>query len=104
MKAKHRLLLALATAVVGFALNQSAHARDYDAHRHHDHWKHGHHKHYHDHWKHGHRTYGYGVRERIVIERPVYVERYVHYAPPPPPRYPAIVLSVDLPPLVIPLR
>jgi hypothetical protein len=48
------------------------------------------------------------VRERVVVHRPVYVAP--HYAPVHPgyyvaaPRHPGIVVSVDIPPLVIPLR
>ena len=46
------------------------------------------------------------VHERVIIERPVYVAPRVpvYYPYPPVPRYPGIVVSVDIPPLVIPLR
>ena len=63
----------------------------------------GHHKHY----------WGPRYEERVVIrERPVYREYYYeqpvrYYAPPPvryDPRSPAIVVGVDIPPLVFPLR
>lgn len=67
-------------------------------------------------WGH-HRYWGPRYEERVVIrERPVYRDYYypapvypapVYYAPPPVryyPRNPAIVIGVDVPPLVIPLR
>jgi len=66
----------------------------------------GHHKH----WRHHH----YVERDRVVIrERPVYRDYYYYEAPvryyEPPVRYsyprnPAIVIGLDVPPLVIPLR
>lgn len=76
-------------------------------------------------WRDDHRGPGWGhhphwggpryvERERIVVrERPVYRDYYYeepvrYYAPPPPVRYyprnPAIVIGLDVPPLVIPLR
>lgn len=64
----------------------------------------GHHKH----WKHKERYYV--ERERVIVrERPVYYyQEPVRYYAPPPPRYysrdPAIVVGVDIPPLVFPLR
>ena len=68
----------------------------------------GHHKHW------GPRYY----EERVIVrERPVYYPAPTYYAPPPAPVYyapapvpryyprnPAIVVGVDIPPLVIPLR
>lgn len=68
-------------------------------------WGHGRHHHHHKHWK-ERRV----VHERVVVhERPVVVEkRVVHYYHEPPrvyyPRDPAIIVSVDIPPLVFPLR
>jgi len=98
MTTKITLTLAAIGTALGFALSTPASAGDDYRHgRGHDkHWKHHHH----------HRGHGYDriVRERVVVERPVYVERYVTYAPPPPPRYPGIVVNVDLPPLYIPFR
>jgi hypothetical protein len=51
------------------------------------------------------------VRERVVVQRPVYVAPPVYatrvysgYYPAPIPRHPAIVVNVAVPPLVIPLR
>jgi hypothetical protein len=66
-------------------------------------WGHGH-GHQQKHWK-ERRV----VHERVIVrERPVYVEqRVVRYYEPRPvyyPRDPAIVVSVDIPPLVFPLR
>lgn len=74
-------------------------------------------------WRDGPRGHGWGhhkhwgpryiERERVVIqERPVYRDYYyeapVRYYAPPPVRYyrrdPAIVIGLDVPPLVIPLR
>ena len=100
MKAKNSLLIALAAVAIGLSTGSAlARDRDDDGYRH---GKHRHHHHHH-HWKHHHgHYYGPVVRERVVVERPVYVDRYVQYAP--PARDPAIVLSVDLPPLVFPLR
>lgn len=69
-------------------------------HGHDRHWRHHHHRHY-------------VPYDRVVIrERPVYRNYYyeepVRYYAPPPTRYyrrdPAIVVGVDIPPLVIPLR
>lgn len=86
-----KIAMIAATSLVSIVLSGQAAAHDDYGHRH-PHWK----KH-----RHGHERV---VHERVYIERPVYVERYVPYLPPPPPRSPAIVVSVDLPPLVIPLR
>ena len=52
----------------------------------------------------------YVVRERIVVAPPVYVAGPpVYVAPPayyyaPQPRYPGVVVSVNIPPLVFPIR
>lgn len=83
---------------------------DWDGHRgrgHYKHYKHKHHRHYHhDH----HHTV---VRERVIVrERPRYYEErevHHHYHEAPVRSYsysrsPAIVVGVDIPPLVIPLR
>lgn len=67
----------------------------------------GHHKH----WRHHH--HGHYVDRVVIRERPVYRDYYYeapvrYYAPPPVrygyPRDPAIVIGLDVPPLVIPLR
>ena len=50
------------------------------------------------------------VRERVIVHRPVYVAPPVYAAPVysgyyyGAPRHPGIVVNVDIPPLVIPLR
>jgi len=112
MNVRIRALIAGAFGAATLAASGLA-AADGDRHRGHG-WGHGHGKHHH-HYYHGRAPYGHGygygpvVRERVIVrDRPVY------YAPPPvyygPPAYPvrsydpAIVLSVQVPPLVIPLR
>lgn len=111
MKTTHKALLT-AVAAIAMGLSASAGADDY---RHgHQRWKHPHHhSHGHGHYpdRYANRYYvapAYIVRERVVIEHPVYV------APPPPyyyvPSYyvpsrrPGVVVNVDIPPFVIPLR
>ena len=99
-----------ALACCGLLLGAGAvQADDWDGHRgrgHHKHYKHKHHKHYHHH----HQTV---VRERVIVrERPRYYEErevHHHYYEAPVRSYsysrsPAIVVGVDIPPLVIPLR
>jgi hypothetical protein len=89
----------LGLGLSGAALADGRHHRHGDPHRHWD-------RHYHN------RYYGPVLRERVVIERPVYVAPYYAppvYAAPVYPRYyypsrPGIVVNVDIPPLVIPLR
>jgi hypothetical protein len=111
---------ALSILGVGMALTLStaAHAdgdrgRGWHGDRHHRHVER-----HHGYYDHGHknRHYGYSrrhyapprvVHERVIIERPVYVAPrppvyYEHY--PRAPRYPGIVVNVDIPPFVIPLR
>jgi Ni/Co efflux regulator RcnB len=110
MDMKIKTTLSILGAALALTMSAAANAdggrgRDRD-------WEHrGHH---HRHWdRHDHRHHGRYyvphrvVRERIVIERPVYVAPpapvyYGHY--PRVPRYPGIVVNVDIPPLVIPLR
>lgn len=104
---RNALLIGLAIAALGLSATASAHDR-HD----HRHWKHGHH-HKHGHVRHYERHYGrhvggtyyappYVVRERVVVHHPVYVA--------PPPRYyapaypPGVVVRVDIPPIVIPIR
>jgi hypothetical protein len=71
-------------------------------------WKHHKHHHYHDHHYRGDRHTV--IRERVIVrERPRYYdEREVHHHYYTPPRAysrsPAVVIGVDIPPLVIPLR
>lgn len=117
MKTSVKALIAAALAGTALltALPASA-GGDWDRDDHHE-WRggppgHGWGHHHHGHW--GPRYY----EERIVVrERPVYYPAPVYYAPPPAPVYyapapapryyprnPAIVVGVDIPPLVIPLR
>ena len=78
--------------------------------RHYGHPHHGHkNRHYNGYYSYEHRYYAPPrvVHERVIIERPVYVAPrppvyYEHY--PRAPRYPGIVVDVDIPPIVIPLR
>lgn len=95
------LLSGVCLLAVAASTSALAHGgRDYDRDR-----GHGRHHHHHKHWK-EQRV----VHERVIVrERPVVVERRVihHYPAPQPvyyPRDPAIVVSVDIPPLVFPLR
>lgn len=94
---KKRLLAALAAAL-SLGLSGAALADGKHGHGHHRHW--GHH--------HGHDVHRHVVRERVIIERPVYVAPayvpYPGYYAPPPHRHPGVVVSVDIPPIVIPLR
>ena len=101
MKSTNKAILAALAAALGLGLSATAMAGG-----------HGHrHGHHHDrHWKHydGHRHI---VRERIVINRPVYgappvyaAPVYSGYYPAPIPRHSGIVVNVAIPPLVIPLR
>jgi hypothetical protein len=46
----------------------------------------------------------YVVRERVVVQRPVYVPPPPYYYAPAPVYRPGVVVSVDIPPIVIPLR
>jgi hypothetical protein len=59
----------------------------------------GHEDYYWHHYRH-HSYYPEVVRERIVLREPppVFYPRPAYY------RYPAVVIGVDIPPLVIPLR
>lgn len=96
-------LRTLAAALLCGALTLGAGA----AHADRDHWRHpgkG--------WKHHHHHYHPDtvIRERVIIrERPRYYERHYYPAPAyyPAPVYrrdPAVVIGVQIPPLVIPLR
>jgi hypothetical protein len=104
MKSTNKAILAALAAAIGLGLSASATAGG----------RHGHHD---RHWGH-HDGPRYVVRERVVIQRPVYVApRPVYVAPPvyaapvysgyydaPIPRHSGIVVNVAIPPLVIPLR
>lgn len=95
MKDRIRIALAAAFGVLAVAASTGALAHDrgrHDGHRGHG-W--GHHKQVH----HSHRNYVM-VRERVVVHAPppVIYERRAYYGSP------AIVIGVNLPPLVIPLR
>lgn len=69
----------------------------------------GHHKHHH---RHEHRGYGPGVvyySSPVIVRQPapVFVPQPVYYEPAyyySPRRSPAVVIGVDIPPVVIPLR
>ena len=109
MKIKEKLLVTLAAGAIGLGASNAAmaHHSGWDRHQygHQQHYKHHYKHHYqsrHHHWKHHHRGHAYVVRERVVVKRPVYVERYVQYAP--PPRHPAVVLRVDFPSLAFGLH
>lgn len=100
MKTLHKALLTWVAAIAMGSMSATAGAHD----RHgHGHGRHGH-GHHHD------RGYvaryydppRYVVRERVV-ERPVYVAPAPAYYYPPV-RHPGLVVSVDIPPIVIPLR
>lgn len=89
------------TAVLGaLALAASAGALAHDRGRHDAPRGHawGHYKHHYPDHHHYHR-HGM-VRERVIIHRPppVFYERHAYYD------RPAIVIGVDIPPLVVPLR
>jgi hypothetical protein len=92
MNTKRKLLLAAMASVIGLGFSVQAAAHDDRDHRHR-----------HDHWNRDHYSHQHVVRERVVVERPVYIERHVEYAPPPP-RYPGVVVSIDIPPLIFPIR
>jgi len=98
MNTKRKLLLAALASAIGLGFSVQASADDYrDRHYPHGHWEKSQHRH-------KHIVRERVVRERVVVERPVYIERYVDYAPPPPPRYSGVVVSVDIPPLIFPIR
>ena len=110
MKTSIKALIAAALAGTALftALPASADRGDWDRGEWREHRGHGGH---HKHWGHHHHRH-YIERERVVIhERPVYRDYYypapTYYAPPPARYYrrdPAIVVGVDIPPLVFPLR
>jgi hypothetical protein len=96
--------VALTLSAAANADNDRGRGRHWDHRGHHDH-RHGdrHHHRYHGHYYVPQRV----VRERVIIQHPVYVAPpapvyYGYY--PPARRYPGIVVNVDIPPLVIPLR
>jgi hypothetical protein len=104
---KTKLLAALAATAIGCATSLTANADDGRKRHGHPgkHWNHGH-------YKHGYYAYGPVVRERVIVSRPVYVERPVYVAPRPvyvaPPVYyapprPGVVVSVNIPPIVFPI-
>lgn len=108
---KLKTTLSIIGAAVALTLSAAANAdRDWGRDRH---WDHRGHHHQHRHWdRHDRRHYSRHyvphrvVRERVIIERPVYVAppAPVYYGHYPRARYPGIVVNVDIPPLVIPLR
>lgn len=75
-----------------------------------DDWRHDRHEYRHDngrHYSHRDRIYGREViiREPRIIREPVYVREPVYYRERPVyRRNPAVVIDVDLPPLIFPLR
>lgn len=102
----------LAAALIGgtFALAGPAFAHGdrhdrgpgWGEHRHHH--KHHHRQHHH---RHGRDTVYYGAPVVIQQPPPVIMPRTVYYEPAyyyPPRRDPALVIGVDIPPLVVPLR
>lgn len=94
------VLTAVAAAAMG--LSASANADDHRRWKHDHHHRHGH-AHHHDRYAHRHYYAApYIVPQRVIVERPVYV------APPAPYYYapvrPGLVVSVNVPPIVIPLR
>ena len=95
MKSRIRAALAAALGVIALAASTGAYAHDrgkHEGHRGHGwgHYKHAHHVHRH------HEV----IRERVVIHEPppVIYERRGYYG------LPAIVIGVDIPPLVFSLR
>lgn len=96
-------LLAVALGAAAMSVTVPASARDND-----DRWEHrGHGR---GHAKHGNQHY-YGrevIHERVIVQQPPHVvyERQGYYGPPAHyyRRDPAIVIGVDVPPLVIPLH
>jgi Ni/Co efflux regulator RcnB len=112
MKKGNKAILAAAAAAIGLGLSATAFADGGRGHRHGGHDRH---------WDRHHHQDPYRHHGRRHIDRSVYVAPY-HYAPPvysghyyappvysgyyypPAPRYPGIVVNVDIPPLVIPLR
>ncbi len=96
MKTTNKAMLAALAAAIGLSVSAPALAGGKHGHRH----GHGHHRHWDAprHHSHVHRQI---VRERVVIERPVYVAPpvYPRYYPP---RHPGVVVSVDIPPVFIP--
>lgn len=101
MKTIHKALLTSAAAVAMGLMSAAASAHDRHGYDHGRHW----HGPRHERAYVGGYYYAppYVVRERIVVQRPVYV------APPPPYYYgpvrrPGVVVSVEVPPIVIPLR
>ena len=108
---KTLIAAALTGTALFTALPASADGRDWDRHDRRE-WRDDHRgRDSHQHWRHHHHRH-YVPYDRVVIrERPVYRNYYyeepVRYYAPPPVRYsrdPAIVVGVDIPPLVIPLR
>jgi len=92
-----RTILATVMGITALSVSAGAYAHDRDRHGRHQGHGWGQYKHHH----HDHRRYSYKViRERVVIHQPppVYYERRAHYGPP------AIVIGVDVPPLVVRLR
>jgi hypothetical protein len=110
MKTSNKALLTV-LAAIGMGLSASAAAHDRHGHGS-KHWhKHHQERHYDRHGRnydgrmHSQHYYEprYVVRERVVIHRPVYgpPPAYYYYAPA---RHPGVVVHVDTPPLMFPLR
>ena len=103
---KTKLIAALALTAIGCATSLGAHA-DGKGYGHNKHWNQGH-----GYYQHGY-YYGPVVRERVIVSRPVYVERPVYVAPRPvyverpvyyvPAPRPGVVVSVNVPPIVFPI-
>lgn len=97
MKTRIRITLTAVLGALALAASTGALAHDrgrHDGHRGHG-WGHVRHHYAHHHY-HRHQV----IRERVIVRQPppVYYERRAYYA------QPAIVIGVDLPPLVVPLR
>lgn len=100
-----RTLFAVAAGALALTAATGAYAHGDD-----DHWRGrgwGHHKHHHD-WRDDHRRYYDGptvIRERVIVhDEPVVIAAPRYYEPRYYRRDPAVVIGVDIPPLVIPLR
>lgn len=95
-----RTILAAVIGAIALSATSGAIARDHGEHEGHRGHGWGHYKH-HQHYRHRHEYRHHEViRERIVIHEPppVYYERRVYYGSP------AVVIGIDIPPLVLPLR
>ena len=96
MSKRIRSVLAGIMGVAMLSVSSGAFAHDRGRHGGHPGYGWGHYKHHHD----DHRRYKV-IRERVVIHHqppPVYYERRAYFGPP------AIVIGLDVPPLVVRLR